>query len=124
MSEPAAGGELKISTDPFAKLRVDPFVDMARLRAIEGVAIRLWPAVRFFGLCGASPEYVAAVAELGELLSKSGGPQEAAEAVKKARAEMLPEIAALIRESPEIRGKAGRGLTAEIAELVGNLRVQ
>lgn len=100
-----------------------PQDELYRLNQIESAAHRLWPAVRFFGLCGADPVYATAVAELGELLGKSSGPQVAAEAIAKARAEMLPQIAELIRQSPEIKGKAGRGLTEEIAELVANLKV-
>ena len=94
-----------------------------RLADFERVCERLWPAVRFFGLCGASPEYVAAVAELGELLGKDGGSSQAiAAASAAAKRETIVAIAEWAKTAPEIRGIAGRSGQERFAEAIKGLK--
>jgi hypothetical protein len=100
-----------------------------RLKDFERVSELLWPAVRFFGLCGADPRYVAAVAELGVLLGKAKSLGEAegptGDTIAKARAEQrradFAEIANYIEQTGEIRSRIGRGNSADIAEIVRGL---
>jgi hypothetical protein len=96
--------------------------ELQRLQQLEAAAVRIWPAIRFFGLCGAEPEYVQAAMEIGKLTGKI--PQVAAmaiagpEVITAARREGVQAAAEFIEQSTEIGSKTGRGLRAEIAKIV------
>lgn len=74
---------------------------MARWRA---VGRRLWPYVRYFGLCGADLEAVESVAELATLLGLTGpaGPL-AQEAIEQTRQQAIEDALAAVRE--RLRGR-------------------
>lgn len=56
------------------------------LKRLEVLALRLWPFIRFWGLCGASPEAISLMLEIGRLTGQCDA-AVAPDALARARAE-------------------------------------
>lgn len=104
-----------------------------RLKAVEDAANKLWPAVRFFGLCGAAPEYISAMVELGRALGKisdgsAGGGAMSAEAIAKIRAQAVRDavgdIANYIRSGDAARNAVGRRAAEAVADVVADMKLK
>lgn len=95
----------------------------SRLARFEAACESLWPAIRHFGLCGADPVFIAAMAEIGELLGKSQGSVDSAGLILSAKREAREQIADIVAEDPAFKAKIGRGLAAEFAGLIRNLQI-
>ena len=95
----------------------------ARLARFEKACEAIWPAIRPFGLCGADPVFIAAMAEIGELLGKSQPSVDSAGIILSAKLEAREQIADIVGEDPAFKGKIGRGLAAEFAGLIRNLQL-
>lgn len=103
-----------------------------RLARLEIACERIWPAIRFFGLCGASPEYCAAMQEIGELIGKinttPAGPGAAPPAdlpalLNAAKREAQLEIAAIFAEHSDFREQCGRNIAMAQAEKIRKLQL-
>lgn len=82
----------------------------------------VWPFVRYFGVCGASPQAVEAALEIGRIAGKIDGQsnlslEAASEDAARARVDAIHEIADLLEES--LRGKV---LSKNIPEIVEGVR--
>lgn len=84
----------------------------------------LWPFVRFFGLCGADPQAMEAVAELADLLGESVRNAAATDSynvgVSDGRQRLATDLLRRIDEE-KIVMKIGRNLTHELKELIVNM---
>jgi hypothetical protein len=81
----------------------------------------LWPAIRFFGLCGADPHYVCAAMEIGRLLGEihPESPQVNVEELARMQTKAtIEDIANFVASAPEVRAKIGVGLQSQFAELI------
>lgn len=90
---------------------------------------RLFPFVRYFGLCGANVEAVEAVVEMSRLLGhkteeKSVSPDQVKMSVEIARSATIKEISDYIRSSSEIRSAYGNGGTESLADYVAKLATE
>lgn len=94
-----------------------------RLLRFEAACEAIWPAIRPFGLCGADPVFIAAMAEIGELLGKSQPSVDSAGIILSAKLEAREQIADIVADDPAFKGKIGRGLAAEFAGLIRNLQL-
>lgn len=95
----------------------------SRLARFEKACEAIWPAIRPFGLCGADPVFIAAMAEIGELLGKSQPSVDSAGIILSAKLEAREQIADIVADDPAFKGKVGRGLAAEFAGLIRNLQL-
>lgn len=113
-----------MQTTETAMLGAAPVDEIAaeKLGRLTEICERLWPAVRFFGLCGADPVYVAAVAELGEFLGKGGATAASAtEIARKSRQEVVGQLAGWARNSPEMRDAVGSKGAGRVADVLDKL---
>lgn len=98
-----------------------------RLRDFERNCEIIYPAIRFWGLCGADTRYVIAATEIGRLLGKIDNSATAGPAVDPqkiaadATRDAILSVAAWIETSGEVGAKTGRGLRGELAEMVKKL---
>jgi len=74
--------------------------DLSRFRTLTAA---LWPYVRHFGLCGADPEAVAIVAELGELIGEKPAGQPESEQVQAIAESVMEAVVRHIEASPHAR---------------------
>lgn len=99
-----------------------------RLARLEKACEQIWPAIRFFGLCGADPRYVAAMIEIGELIGEirptpAGTPAtDPRDLIAAAKIEAQQQIAQIIADSPEFREGIGRNLQIAFAEKIRKLQ--
>lgn len=102
-------------------------LQLERLAMFERTCDILWPAIRFFGLTGAHPQYAIASIEIGRLLGyvKDDAPQVDVEALAVAvRQETIEAVAAWAAEAQEISSVAGRKFQAELADRIRKLPIQ
>jgi hypothetical protein len=91
-----------------------------RLRDLESVCQRLWPFVRHFGLCGADPRAVEAVADMARLLGH--GEQSLALAENSAAQARLLAINECIQWLEAHRFMGRKILRADAATLIQEMR--
>jgi hypothetical protein len=92
----------------------------------------LWPAIRFFGVSGAAPQYVASAMEIGRLLghvkAENASPASLSanvnlgEIIERTRSETIEQVADWVKNAPEVRGIAGRSRQEEFAKMIGQLK--
>lgn len=98
--------------------------DKERLDRLTAICERLWPAIRFWGLCGAAPEFIEAMADLGEFLGKGSISEKSAavnvaELTRKAKQGVPKEIAEWLRSgSEETRAIGGQKMAERFAEAI------
>ncbi len=96
--------------------------DTERLKAFEEACEELWPAIRFFGVCGAHPQYMVAAEKVGLLLGKmtTSVPLESlvANVTAETNRRTIEAIASFLGSSPQVRALTGVGLQKKLQELV------
>jgi len=94
-----------------------------RLERANSILERLWPYVKWFGLCGADPAAMEVVAELADYLGYSeSSPQRAAEIASQVSAKTLKIVANYIDKHPMASRRMLGGKDIHIlAEQVRNL---
>lgn len=99
-------------------------LQLERLRQFEQTCDTLWPAIKFFGLTGAHPQYAVAAMEVGRLLGyiKDDSPLvDPAAVAAAARVEAIREVARWASQAVEVSKVAGRSFQAELAEHIAKL---
>jgi len=101
------------------------------LLAWRDVGQRLWPYVRFFGLCGADPEAIKAVADLAKCLgfvergdgngSAAANPAAISEAIAKAERRKAVECANWLRNHRFNGPRVQRSVMEKLAMEMGNM---
>lgn len=96
-----------------------------KLLRFDRVCRVLWPAVRFFGLCGADQQYVEAVVELSDLLGiGSASSPQAAESIRAAASDdAVHAVADWVRSNADFRKQIGGRLCGEIANEIAKLKI-
>jgi hypothetical protein len=102
--------------------------EISRLLQLETACKTIWPAIRYFGVCGADPRYTVAAMEIGQLIGaiprEQSGPQvDAVELAAMAKLEARDEIANWIGSAIEVRKHSGIKLAGEIAAEVRKLQL-
>jgi hypothetical protein len=87
---------------------------------LRTVCLRLWPAVRFFGLCGAAPQYLDAAIAMGRLIGTIPAGDAALcdpETVRQVgKREGLALALAHLKEADSVRKRTGRSGQAELVQ--------
>lgn len=96
-----------------------------RLLRFESACEQIWPAICFFGLCGANPQYIVAMTEIGDLIGKfpQNNPVDAPALILASKCEAREQIADIVASHPDFKAKIGRGLAAEFAALIRKLQI-
>ena len=97
-----------------------------RMKAFEEACEELWPAIRFFGLCGAHPPYMIAAEKIAKLLGKLDSNNASLESVEaaaheRAKRETIDGIATFLGTSSDVRKLMGVGLQNKLREMVEQL---
>lgn len=94
-----------------------PLSPADELACWRDVGARLWPFVRYFGLCGGCPESLEVVADLAQLLGHHPDPQPITAPAGPSREALLQEFCEVLQA-----GLRGRILTRTIEPFVDAIR--
>ena len=99
-------------------------MEASEVAKLETAVRQLWPAIRFFGVCGAAPQYVEAAISIGKLIGeiKEGELTNTSELVQQsastARHQTIDGVLQFIAESPNVRGLTGRSGQEKLKEAI------
>jgi hypothetical protein len=126
MESESALTQPQIVTDDDTELDVDPTplpLDCLAERHAKLLEAnkRIWPAIRFFGLTGASSQFVEAAMEIGELIGEIDRQQnvDTDAILARGRAEGVAAAIEQLKNSDEVRGAVGRRMQEAAAGALG-----